>query len=286
MYKIEKYNHVNVYGTALLLDILVNKKNQVKKFILSSSRAVYGEGKYKNSKKEIVFPEHRKVDLMKKGMFDMTDESGEILQVLETDESSKLQPVSFYGITKLQQEQIVQNVCRSIGLNFVILRYQNVYGVGQSLKNPYTGILSIFSTQILNGENLNIFEDGLPTRDFINIEDTVETTIRALKMETANSQIINVGTGVGTSVLRVAEILKNKYQKNTAIKITGDFRIGDIRHNIASLGKMKNLLNFEPKINFQEGVNDFADWVLTQPIEENNLTNSLKEMQEKGFLKS
>jgi len=286
MYEIEKYNHVNVYGTALLMDVLVNKKNSVKKFILASSRAVYGEGKYQNDDSEVVFPDHRDVDFMKQGIFEMTDEKGKILEKLPTDENSKLHPVSFYGLTKLQQEQIVENISKSIGLNFVILRYQNVYGVGQSLKNPYTGILSIFSTQILNGENLNIFEDGLPTRDFVNIDDTVEATIRALEKNSANNQIINVGTGIGTTVLNVAENLVKKYNKETAIKISGNFRIGDIRHNMASLNKMKELLDFEPKVHFEYGLNRFADWVLTQPLEENMLSKSLKEMQEKGFLKS
>ncbi len=286
MYEIEKYNHVNVYGTALLMDVLVNRNNSVKKFILASSRAVYGEGKYLNEDSEIVFPEHRNVEFMQRGIFGMTDEKGKILENIPTDENSKLHPVSFYGLTKLQQEQIVENISKSINLNFVILRYQNVYGVGQSLKNPYTGILSIFSTQILNGSNLNIFEDGLPTRDFVNIADTVEATIRALEKDSANNQIINVGTGIGTTVLNVAETLVKKYNKETAINISGDFRIGDIRHNVASLKKMKELLDFEPTINFENGLDHFADWVLTQPIEENMLSQSLKEMQEKGFLKS
>lgn len=286
MYEIEKYNRVNVSGTALILDFLVNKKNSVKKIILASSRAVYGEGKYINPNSEINYPESRNVDLMQKGIFEMTDEKGEILQSLPTDEVSKLHPTSFYGITKLQQEQMVKMVCKSIGINFVILRYQNVFGVGQSLLNPYTGILSIFSTQILSGKSINIFEDGLPTRDFINIEDTVEATIRSLELENANNQMINIGSGVATSVLSVAKLLVEKYEKETPLNISGDFRIGDIRHNFAELSQMKKLLNFEPKVSFDQGISDFADWVLTQPVQENNFSRSLQEMRRKGFLKS
>lgn len=286
MYQIEKYSHVNVYGTSLLLDILVNKKNSVKKFILASSRAVYGEGKYENVLSEISYPSERNVELMQKGIFEMTDEKGESLKPLATDENSKLHPTSFYGITKLQQEEVVKHVCKSIGINFVILRYQNVYGVGQSLLNPYTGILSIFSTQILSEKNINIFEDGLPTRDFINIEDTVDATIRSLEFETVNNKIINVGTGVATSVLSIAELLTNKYGRDTQINISGDFRIGDIRHNFADLSNMKKYLNFEPKVNLNEGIEEFTNWVLKQPIQENNFDKSLEEMKEKGFLKS
>lgn len=286
MYEIEKYNRVNVFGTALLLDVLVNKKNKVKKFIQASSRAVYGEGKYKNSLSKIVFPESRNVTFMQQGNFEMTDENGENLFPLATDENSKLHPTSFYGLTKLQQEEMVKLVCKTIGISFVILRYQNVFGVGQSLLNPYTGILSIFSTQILNEKTINIFEDGFPTRDFINIEDTVDATIRSMEMENADNQTINIGTGIGTSVLSVAQILLKKYNRNSGLNVSGDFRIGDIRHNFADLSRMKKLLNYEPKVTFNQGIEDFANWVLKQPIHETQLYKSFEEMKEKGFLKS
>ena len=181
---------------------------------------------------------------------------------------------------------MVKHVCKSIPLDFVILRYQNVYGVGQSLLNPYTGILSIFSTQIVSEKNINVFEDGLPSRDFINIEDIVEATIRSLELDTANNKIINVGTGIATSVLSVAELLKKKYEKDTQINVSGDFRIGDIRHNFADLSNMKKYLQFEPKISLNQGIEAFAKWVLQQPIQENNFDESLEELKQKGFLKS
>jgi dTDP-L-rhamnose 4-epimerase len=158
--------------------------------------------------------------------------------------------------------------------------------VGQSLLNPYTGILSIFSTQIVSGKNINVFEDGLPSRDFINIEDIVEATIRSLELDTANNKIINVGTGIATSVLSVAELLKKKYGKDTQINVSGDFRIGDIRHNFADLSNMKKYLQIEPKISLSQGIEEFAKWVLQQPIQENNFDESLEELKQKGFLKS
>jgi dTDP-L-rhamnose 4-epimerase len=162
-YQIEKYNQTNVGGTALLLDLMVNAQHKVKKIILASSRAVYGEGKYQNNHSEIVYPEARSSLMMEKGIFEMTDYQGNFLQPLHTDEKSKLHPTSFYGLTKLQQEEMLSLVCQSIKMPYTILRYQNVYGEGQSLLNPYTGILSIFSTQILNGKEIQIFEDGLPS---------------------------------------------------------------------------------------------------------------------------
>ena len=286
MYEIERYNKVNVSGTALILDVLVNKNNRVKKFVLASSRAVYGEGKYQDSSAKIVYPSNRRTDFMEKGIFEMTDEKGEIMKPLPTSEDSKLHPTSFYGLTKLQQEQMVKLVCPTIAVDYVILRYQNVYGFGQSLINPYTGILSIFSSQILNGKYINIFEDGLPTRDFINIEDVVEATIRSLEMDAANNQIINVGTGIATTVKSVAEHLVEKYQKDVSVLVTGNFRIGDIRHNFADISLMKNLLNYETKVSFSQGMDAFAEWVLKQPVLDNDFEASLQEMKQKGFLKT
>lgn len=286
MYEIENYSRVNVLGTAMLLDILVNKENSVKKLILASSRAVYGEGKYENANGETVYPEPRKSDLMHQGFFEMIDGSGAILKALPTDENSKLHPASFYGVTKLQQEEMVQHVCKSVGIDFVILRYQNVYGAGQSLQNPYTGILSIFSNQILSGKDLNVFEDGLPARDFVHIDDVVEATLQSLERESANNQIINIGTGIPTTVLSVAKNLAQKYQKEVKIHISGDFRVGDIRYNVADLSKMKTLLNFQSKIKFAAGIEMFTEWVLEQPISENNFNQSLDELKQKGFLKS
>lgn len=285
MYQIEKYNHVNVSGTALILDVLVNQTHSVKKFILASSRAVYGEGKYINPKNEIFYPENRRVNDMQCGNYEMTDEDGNVLTPVATDESSQLHPSSYYGLTKLQQEEMVRLVCPSVGIDFVILRYQNVYGAGQSLLNPYTGILSIFSTQILNGESINVFEDGLPTRDFINIDDTVEATLRSLQNERANHETINVGTGHAISVISVASLLAGKYGSEATINVSGDFRIGDIRHNFADLSKLKDLLNFEPKVSFEEGITEFTEWVLHQPVRESNFRRSLEEMRVKGFLK-
>lgn len=286
MYEIERYNQVNVSGTALLLDVLVNKKNKVQKFILASSRAVYGEGKYINSDGEIVYPGKRSVQKIQKGVFEMTDQFGKGLSPLPTDENSKLQPTSFYGITKLQQEQMVEMVCESIGLNYVILRYQNVYGAGQSLLNPYTGILSIFSTQILNGEPLNIFEDGLMTRDFVYIDDVIEATVASLEKSTVSNETINIGTGVAVNVLSVANLLLSSYDRQIPVNVSGDFRIGDIRHNFADISKAKKLLKFQPKISLEEGIEKFTKWVLEQPALVSTFHQSLKEMRDKGFLKS
>lgn len=285
MYEIQKYVDVNINGTAIMLDLLVNTSNSVKKIILASSRSIYGEGKYLSNEFGIVYPSHRSRENMDKGEFEVTYLNSSNLQVLATDEESKIHPSSIYGITKQNQEQMIMTICPTIGIAATSLRYQNVYGPGQSLKNPYTGILSIFSTQIKNGNAINIFEDGKESRDFVFIDDVIEATILCLEKQEANNQIFNVGTGVPTSVITVANELIKNYNSNVPINISGNYRIGDIRHNYADLKKIQTLLGFIPKVTFQEGLKKFTEWVNNQEIEYDNYENSIAEMKEKGLYK-
>lgn len=286
MYEVQKYVDVNINGTAIFLDYLVNEKHSVEKVIIASSRAIYGEGKYKCVEHGLIYPDERLEKDLSKGDFEPkcpvcnTD-----LLLLATDENSKIHPSSVYGITKQNQEQMVLNVCKSIGIPAVAYRYQNVFGPGQSLKNPYTGIISIFSTQIKNGNNINIFEDGLESRDFVYIDDVVKATILGIEKDEANFEVFNVGSGEQTTVLQVAETLREYYNANVDIKVTGNFRLGDIRHNYADLTKIKNKLGFSPDYNFQKGVKIFVDWVNAQEVQEDNYSKSIEEMKAKGLFK-
>jgi dTDP-L-rhamnose 4-epimerase len=180
---------------------------------------------------------------------------------------------------------MVMTVCPTIGIAPVAFRYQNVYGPGQSLKNPYTGILSIFSTQIKNNNPINIFEDGKESRDFVFIDDVVDATILGIEREEANNEVFNVGTGVATDVLTVARSLADHYGKKIPIEVTGNYRLGDIRHNYADLSKIKEMLGFQPKYNFQQGVKIFTDWVNSQEVESDNYLASIEEMKAKGLFK-
>lgn len=286
MYEVQKYVDVNINGTAIFLDYLVNKPHSVKKVIIASSRAIYGEGKYRCDSHGILYPEARKESDLLNGDFEpKCSVCNENLSVLPTDENAKIHPTSVYGITKQNQEQMILNVCRSIGIPAVVFRYQNVYGPGQSLKNPYTGILSIFSTQIKNGHDLNIFEDGKESRDFVFIDDVVDATILGIEKEEADFEIFNVGSGTGISVSEVAESLKKQYQSDITIKVTGNYRLGDIRHNIADLSKIKAQLGFQPKFHFQEGLIHFANWVNRQGIQDDHYEKSIEELKEKGLFK-
>lgn len=285
MYEIQKYVDVNVNGTAILLDLLANTEHQVKKVIIASSRSIYGEGKYINERGESVYPKHRTSDLMDKGDFEVKFTGSEILNLVATDEESKIHPSSVYGITKQNQEQMIMTVCPTLGIAPVAFRYQNVYGPGQSLKNPYTGILSIFSTQIKNGNGINIFEDGKETRDFVFIEDVVNATVLGIEKDEANGEVFNVGTGVATDVISVATNLIKNYGVDVPITISGNYRLGDIRHNYADLTKINAKLGFEPQFSFEKGLKNFTNWVNTQEIEQDNYQKSIDEMRAKGFYK-
>lgn len=285
MYEIQKYVDVNVNGTAIMLDLLANTTHQVKKVVIASSRSIYGEGKYINERGESVYPNHRTSDYMDGGDFEVKISGSKSLKLVGTDEESKIHPSSVYGITKQNQEQMIMTVCPTIGIAPVAFRYQNVYGPGQSLKNPYTGILSIFSTQIKNGNGINIFEDGKETRDFVYIDDVVDATILGIEKDEANNEVFNVGTGVATDVITVATNLINNYGVDVPITISGNYRLGDIRHNYADLSKINTKLGFVPKYSFEEGLKQFTNWVNTQEVEHDNYQKSIDEMKAKGLMK-
>ena len=286
MYEIEKYVDTNIKGTAIMWDILTNEKHNVKKVVVAASRAIYGEGKYYCDEHGEVYPVERELkDLENKDFVVKCPICHKNVKLLGTTEDSKIHPTSLYGLTKSVQEEMSLLLGKSINIPVVTYRYQNVYGPGQSLKNPYTGILSIFSTRIKNGNNINIFEDGKESRDFVYISDVADATILGIEKEEANYQSFNVGTGVNIDVLTVAETLKRLYESDIKIEISGNFRLGDIRHNFADISKIKELLGYEPKYNFEKGMEKFVEWVNKQPVEQDNYEASILEMKAKGLYK-
>ncbi|WP_286144562.1 NAD(P)-dependent oxidoreductase [Bacteroides caecimuris] len=287
MYEIEKYVNANIGGTAILLDILTNEKTNVKRVVVAESRAIYGEGRYWSDElNSYVYPEERPEDAMSNGDFEVKYPGcSKPLKLVGTTEDSKIHPGSVYGITKQVQGQLVHMVCQSIGIESVSFRYQNVYGPGQSLSNPYTGILSIFSTRIKNGNGINIFEDGKETRDFVYIDDIVDATILGLTVPGISGNAFNIGTGVATDVLTVANMLKKHYGIDVPVTVSGNYRLGDIRHNFADISKARKLLGYEPKWSFDEGIRKFTEWVNTQDVQEDKYESSIEEMKKKGLYK-
>ena len=176
-------------------------------------------------------------------------------------------------------------VGQALGIPAVALRYQNVYGPGQSLLNPYTGILSIFSTRVRNGAPISIFEDGKESRDFVYIDDVIEATRLAIENDNANFEVFNVGSGVDTDILTVANQLRSALSGQSSIEISGKFRVGDIRSNCADISKIRSRLGYAPAITFAEGIQRFAAWVSEQPIHADRLDDSIREMQRRGLYK-
>jgi len=285
MYEIDRYVETNVGGTSKLLDILTNEEHAVRRLVIASSRSIYGEGAYRTEDGRIVYPSHRADADMAAGDFDVHMAGEGPLTVVPTDESAKLHPSSVYGITKQMQESLIMTVAPTIGVEPVSLRYQNVYGPGQSLKNPYTGILSIFSTLIRQGKPINIFEDGLESRDFVYIDDVVEATFRASTLPEAAGGVFNVGSGVATTVNEVVEALFEAFGARVPATVTGNYRLGDIRHNIADTTRLREILGFQPAVAFRDGVARFAEWVLTEPVEGDSYQRSLDEMAARRLLK-
>lgn len=286
MYEIHRYTSVNVGGTALLLDILANEPHSVTKLVVASSRSIYGEGKYESAELGPVYPGERSAKRMQAGQFEPEYPGSSLpLLLVPTDEESKIHPTSVYGVSKQAQEQLITIVAPTLGIQAFALRYQNVYGPGQSLSNPYTGILSIFSTQIRNGLPINIFEDGNESRDFVYIDDVVDATARALETDSPSGDILNVGSGVATTVTEVVAALFAALNREVPVSISGNYRLGDIRHNYADISKAARVLNFEPRVSFADGVRKFAEWVEGQPLARSRYDNALLEMKTKNLFR-
>lgn len=286
MYDIYNYTNVNIASTALMLDVLTNNNNSVSKIVLASSRSVYGEGKYKCRDHGFIYPNQRVMKDLEKRKYNFScKRCGLNLIPTATDENSRITPSSIYAITKHNQEQMIRLAGKHLNIETVVLRFQNVYGPGQSLSNPYTGILSIFSTRILNGNNIDIYEDGLETRDFIYIDDVVEATTKVLSNKKSDNQIFNIGSGKATSIIAIAKELKLLYNSNVKITVTNKFRLGDIRHNFADISKANSILNFSNKTLFKDGLRKFVSWVNDQKINKDNYLDSYNELEQKGFIK-
>ncbi|NRF39157.1 NAD-dependent epimerase/dehydratase family protein [Pedobacter foliorum] len=288
MYNIAHYTNINIQATANLCEYIINEKHAIQTVVVASSRSIYGEGKYNSKAFGNVYPNGRTYQDIKESFDVSCPISGNFdLELMATDEDSAIHPSSFYGITKQVQEQMVILACRLKGINGFALRYQNVYGPGQSLKNPYTGILSIFSRLALQNEEINIFEDGLESRDFVYIDDVVKATIKCLDQNITGQYILNVGSGVPVSVIEVAEEIVDFLKSSSVIKISGAFREGDIRHNYADLKLAKQIINFQPDWSFKKGLHQFLAWVLEQkdiPSNTSDYKRSLGELKEKGLL--
>lgn len=291
MYRIARYSDVNIQGTANLLQVLLNRRsNRLRRFVLASSRSVYGEGAYECAScadGATHYPGSRSAESMSRGVWDpQCPTCGSALTAVPTSETAATRPASIYAATKLTQEDLVRIFSEATGTPVVALRFQNVYGQGQSLSNPYTGILSIFSTRMRRGLSVPVFEDGHESRDFVHVSDIARALRLAAEVDLTGYSVINVGSGKGTSILVLAAMLAEAIGYTAEPIVTADFRVGDIRHCFADMRRAKSLIGFEPSVDIREGLAEFVKWVLTQPLPEDGLAGAEHELKKFGLMGS
>jgi len=287
MYEVGRYARTNLGGTAQIFDNLVKKANpKIERIVVASSRAIYGEGAYRCAQDGVVYPQSRSSADKQGGNFDPLCPlcQGNCTSIA-TPEDAPSQPSSFYGLTKLTQEQMVLLFGQVSGVSSVALRYQNVYGPGQSLLNPYTGILAIFSNLARVGQPIRVFEDGKESRDFVYIDDVVAATATALLAPIEGCHSLNIGSGGHVTVLEVAKQISEYFGDISKVQVTGAFREGDIRHGFGKITRAGELLGYRPVWEFSRGLESFLAWAKKWPPSSNTYEISLSEMRNRGLLR-
>jgi dTDP-L-rhamnose 4-epimerase len=287
MYDVAQYEQVNAGGTALLYDLLAQGESLVERIVLASSRAVYGEGAYRCAAHGLVYPASQPAEAMRAGRFDPVCPvcNGTCLPAA-TPESAPLRPASFYGLTKQMQEQTALLFGGVLSIPTIALRYQNIYGPGQSLTNPYTGILALFSSLARAGAAIDVFEDGLESRDFVFIDDAVRAAADCVTGDLEGQHVVNIGSGVRTSLLEAADAINAFHGGKSEVRVSGAFREGDIRHALADLTLARDVLRYEPRTSLAGGLKSFLTWAAahTPGHDADSHARSLAEMRERGML--
>ncbi len=287
MYQIKKYIDNNILGVANLLDILANKNHSVEKVVIASSNTVYGEGKSKCGNCGIFFPKLRVNQQLEMKNWEINCPScGQKSESILTDEIAPFNSSSIYALSKQVQEEMGLMIGSTYGINTTILRFFLVYGSRQAPSNPYTGVCSIFSSRLLRGKPPIIFEDGKQSRDFVNVDDVCQALLLSINKKEANGEIFNVGTGLPITIKEIAETITEKINPSLKPIYNTQYRVGDIRHCVADISKIKNKLGYKPSITFEKGIDEFIDWIRTQKDSiQKHSQKAMEELKEKGLLK-
>lgn len=260
MYEMRHYMDVNSVGTAVLLEQLM--KRQVERLVVASSMSLYGEGRYLDARERVVDDTEREPDALRRRQWEPVDERGEALCPIPTPEEKRPALASVYALSKYDQERLCLMAGRAYDYGVVALRFFNVYGPRQALSNPYTGVLAIFGSRFLNDRPPLVFEDGLQRRDFVSVYDIARACRLAMERDAAAGHVINVGSGQSRSVLEVADAMRWALNReHIQPQVTGEYRVGDIRHCFADIGRARELLGFEPRVDFRQGIAELADWM-------------------------
>ena len=287
MYQIKKYIDNNILGVANLLDILANKNHSVEKVVIASSNTVYGEGKSKCGNCGIFFPKLRVNQQLELKNWEINCPScGQKSESILTDEIAPFNSSSIYALSKQVQEEMGLMIGSTYGINTTILRFFLVYGSRQAPSNPYTGVCSIFSSRLIRGKPPIIFEDGKQSRDFVNVDDVCQALLLSIDKKAADGEIFNVGTGLPITIKEVADLITEKINPSLKPIYSQQYRVGDIRHCVADISKIKNKLGYKPSITFKKGIDEFIDWIKTQKnCIQKHSQKAMEELKEKGLLK-
>lgn len=260
MYQLRHYTDVNNLGTANLLEALVRRP--VGALVVASSMSVYGEGLYRRPDGAEVHTATRSPERLKAGRWEVDDADGTALEPVATPETKRLAPSSVYALSKYDQERLCLMIGQAYGIPTVALRFFNVYGPRQALSNPYTGVLAIFSARLLNGRRPLLFEDGEQTRDFVHVGDIARACRLALARPAAAGAVFNIGSGQAYTIGNIAERIARLFGRpDLTPEITGQYRVGDIRHCFADISRAREVLGYQPRVELDQGLAELAQWL-------------------------
>lgn len=279
-----QFFHVNSVGTAWLYELIVTEKFPIRKVVVASSQFVYGEGRYECPTHGEVFPDGRDPKRLSKGLWEATCPTcgGEItpLPLLETHANPKNQ----YSIAKYSQELMALALGRNYGIPSVALRYSIVQGPHQSFRNAYSGVLRIFTLQMMNGRPPSVFEDGNQLRDYVNVEDVARANRLVLEREDANYHTFNVGGGRGHTVREFASVVAEEVGTTLAPNVSGEYRVGDTRHSVSDISRLRKL-GWEPTKSPRESVRDYVQWIRGQKLDRDYAAEALAGLRKMGALR-
>lgn len=282
MYAVERYVGTNDLGTAVLFQALTERP--VRRVVVASSMSVYGEGLYRDADGALHEEVERPLRRDAAAPWDPVDAAGRPLAPLPTPERKRPALASVYAITKYAQERLTLTLAPAYGMQGVALRLWNVYGPGQALSNPYTGVLAIFAARLLNGQPPMIFEDGRQRRDFVHVADVAEAFLLALDHPAAAGGVFNVASGQDRSVEEVARLLAAAMGRaEITPEITFRARAGDIRHCLPDLARIRDALGYEARRDFSEGLADLAAWVARQQAVD-RVQQARRELEQRGLV--
>jgi len=284
MPEISKYVHVNSLGTAQMLEVIREKNLPIQKIVLASSQAVYSEGAGLCPKHGLVFPSVRPVEQLRKGDWQVhCPICGAVTKSAPTPENAPVGGETVYGLTKLDQEKLVLLWGKQVGIPTVALRYSCTYGPRQSIFNPYTGVIAIFCTRLLNSLPPVLYEDGAQTRDFSFVEDIARANLLAAESDKLDGQAINVGSGEGTPIQKVAEILSRLLGIDIKPEAHREFRPGEMRHLTSDTTKIRGA-GYRPQVELEDGIERYIDWIRSQTDIRDYFSEAEQILRSKGIV--